>query len=79
MKKLAIILFSISLVGCVGQRIVLQNQEGEQVHCEYSTGTAMLTGTAMRNVKMNQCVQQYESQGYTKVIVKVGSDEIYAV
>jgi len=68
MKKLTISLIAMSLSGCVGQKVILQNQAGEQVQCEYSTGAAMLTGVAWRNIKIGQCVQQYQSKGYTKVI-----------
>lgn len=68
MKKLVVTLIAMSLTGCIGQKVILQNQEGKQVQCEYSTGAAMLTGVAWRNIKINQCVQQYQSNGYTKVV-----------
>lgn len=68
MKEIILALLASSLAGCSGQKIVLENADGQQVTCEYSTANAMLTGAAMRNAKMKQCTQRFESQGYTKVV-----------
>lgn len=68
MKKTFLFLMAVSLFGCVGQTIVLENDNGEQVTCSVSTGSAVLTGTALRNAKMSKCKRQYEEKGYTKVI-----------
>ena len=68
MKIISMSILLIFLGGCAGQRIALQNEAGEVVKCEVSTGSAMLTGTLMRDRKMRRCVEGYESKGYTKVV-----------
>lgn len=68
MKILVIILSTLSIAGCVGQTIILENKEGKQVTCSVSTGSAILTGAALRNAQMSKCKRQYEEAGYTKVI-----------
>jgi len=68
MKKSLALLLPLALFGCAGQKIILENKAGEQVTCAVSTGSAMLTGAALRNAKMSKCKRQYEEQGYTKVV-----------
>lgn len=68
MQKFVFAVILVSLTGCVGQHIVLQNQEGESASCKVSTGSAMMTGVIMRDRKMRKCVEDYEAEGYTKVI-----------
>jgi hypothetical protein len=67
-KKVTTLILAFSLFGCAGQKIILENSVGKQVTCEVSTGSAMLTGTLMRDAKMKRCVRNYEAQGYTNVI-----------
>ena len=68
MKKLVLTSIVLSLCGCAGQVIVLENEQGQRVKCEVSTASAMLTGVLMRDAKMEKCTREYKEQGYTKVI-----------
>ena len=67
MKKVVFGLLLVSLSGCAGQTLVLENANGETAKCEVSTMSAMMTGTLIRDARMKKCARELEEKGFTKV------------
>ncbi len=55
-----------SLQACTGKTVMLKNSAGDEVKCEVTTTSAMLTGAAIRDSKIRNCVNKYQQQGYVK-------------
>lgn len=54
-------------VGCVGRVVLLKDTQGHLAECRVGAGETYLTGVIIRDMSINQCVQQYESAGYWRV------------
>mgnify|MGYP003436132933 CR=1 FL=1 len=63
-----VFIFSTILIsGCAGKVALLKNQEGDVAKCEVSSGDTMLTGVIIRDMTINNCIEEYEKAGYKKI------------
>ena len=56
-----------TLPGCSGRIVHLQDDRGNEVTCEVSTGSAMMTGVLARDAAIDNCVKDRKEAGF-KVI-----------
>lgn len=71
MQPLSIIVLICScaaiLSGCTGRIVYMQNAEGNEVTCQVSTGSAIMTGVLARDAAIDRCIKDREKAGF-KVI-----------
>ena len=65
-----ILTFVGTISGCTGRIVNMQDDQGNNVTCEVSTGSAMMTGVLARDSSIDKCVEDRKKAGF-----KVTSDE----
>jgi len=62
MRIIALVCCALALLGCVTRRVVLINQQGDELTCEV-TGYGFIGGLATSH-KSEECISEAEKRGY---------------
>ena len=64
---IAILTLTGTVSGCTGRMVHMENDQGNKVTCEVSTGSAIMTGVLARDASIDKCVGDRKQAGF-KVI-----------
>ena len=63
-KIIIIIAATLTLSGCAGRIVHMENSQGAKITCKVSTTSAMLTGVIARDSSIRECVNDKKAAGF---------------